>query len=73
MRHYNFWIILVAIGLSSCLNAQQPDNKKPMYGEVPKSERHKKIDAEFISAPKSVKYAVISFSFKNTAKCNGLL
>ena len=49
MRHYNFWIILVVIGLSSCLNAQQPDNKKPMYGEVPKSERYKKMDAEFIA------------------------
>ena len=49
MKNYSFGIILIAIGISSCLNAQQPDNKKPMYGEVPKSERYKEIDAEFIA------------------------
>jgi hypothetical protein len=47
MKNYSFWIILIAIGLSSCLNAQQPDNKKPMYGEVPKNEKFKKADEEF--------------------------
>ena len=46
MKNYNFVIILIAIGISSCLNAQQPDNKKPMYGEVSKSECYKEIDAE---------------------------
>jgi len=49
MKHYNFWIILIAIGLSSCLNAQQPDNKRPMYGEVLKSGEYQKADAEFIA------------------------
>ena len=47
MRHHSFWIILIAAGLSSCLNAQQPDNKKPMYGEVPKNKHYKKIDEDF--------------------------
>ena len=39
-------LFLIIIAFLSCLNAQ-PDNKKPMYGEVPKNEHYKEIDEEF--------------------------
>ena len=47
MKQHQILIFLIVIGLSSCSTAQQPDNTKPMYGEVPKSEQHKKIDDDF--------------------------
>jgi len=41
--------ILICISLLSC-HAQElkPDNKKPMYGEVAKSDEYKQIDKDFI-------------------------
>lgn len=48
MKHYKLLILSVAIGLSSCeTKGQQPDNTKPMYGEVPKNDEYKKIDEDF--------------------------
>jgi tetratricopeptide (TPR) repeat protein len=48
MKHYKILILTIAIGLSSCgTKGQQPDNKKPMYGEVQKSDEYKKIDEDF--------------------------
>ena len=33
--------------LLSCSSTQKPDNTKPMYGEVPKSEQYKQVDEDF--------------------------
>lgn len=50
MRLFQTLFFLITIILSSCKNethGQQPDNTKPMYGEVAKSEEYKKVDDEF--------------------------
>lgn len=50
MRRFQALFLLVTIILSNCENetkGQQPDNTKPMYGEVAKSEEYKKVDEEF--------------------------
>jgi tetratricopeptide (TPR) repeat protein len=48
MKYYKTIILIFAIALSSCESkGQQPDNTKPMYGEVAKSEEYKKIDEDF--------------------------
>jgi tetratricopeptide (TPR) repeat protein len=48
MKHYKILILTIAIGLSSCgTKGQQPDNTKPMYGEIQKSDEYKKIDEDF--------------------------
>lgn len=40
--------LLFVLGLSSCgSRAQQVDNTKPMYGEVPKSNEYKEVDEDF--------------------------
>lgn len=42
--------LIISLGLLACnANAQQPDNTKPMYGNVVKNEEHKKIDEDFIN------------------------
>jgi tetratricopeptide (TPR) repeat protein len=42
-------ILFLILGFTSCdSKAQQPDNTKPMYGEVPKSSEHISIDNDFI-------------------------
>jgi tetratricopeptide (TPR) repeat protein len=48
MKHYKILILSIAMVLSSCgTKGQQPDNTKPMYGEVPKGDEYKKIDEDF--------------------------
>ena len=43
--------LLLGILTFSCnSNSQDPDNKKPMYGEVTKSNKYKKADDDFIKA-----------------------
>jgi len=49
MRNYKILLLSITIGLYSCtVKGQQPDNTKPMYGEVSKNEQYEKIDNEFI-------------------------
>ncbi len=51
MNRYKILILLIAFGFLSCnVNARQPDNKKPMYGEVPKNDAYKKMDEKFIES-----------------------
>jgi tetratricopeptide (TPR) repeat protein len=48
MKQYKILILTIAIGLLSCgTKGQQPDNTKPMYGEIQKSDVYKKIDEDF--------------------------
>lgn len=49
---YIILLTLIIIGLSSCsigTRGQQPDNLKPMYGEVTKNEEYQKSDQRFIN------------------------
>ena len=47
MKH-SFLILTIALGLSSRgTNGQQPDNTKPLYGEVTKNDEYKKVDDDF--------------------------
>ena len=50
MRLLPMLLLIVAISGTVDLQAQQPDNKKPMYGEVPKTDEYKKFDEEFITS-----------------------
>lgn len=48
MKYYKTLIFTFLIVLTSFITqGQQPDNTKPMYGEVSKSEKHNKIDENF--------------------------
>lgn len=49
MKYFRLVIITVFISFSACVgNAQQPDNTRPMYGDVQKSEAFQKTDERFI-------------------------
>jgi len=48
MKPLKFFILSILIGLMSCqVQAQRPDNTRPMYGEVEKSDEYKKLDEDF--------------------------
>lgn len=48
MKYTYIFIILISLGLLSCLaQGQKPDNTKPMYGEVEKNAEYQKADNEF--------------------------
>lgn len=49
MKNYKILFLFILFGYSSCKTfGQQPDNTKPMYGEITKSAEHKKIDEVFV-------------------------
>lgn len=50
MKYFKILTLLTVIGFTSCgTNAQEPDNTKPMYGEVLKNDEYKKVDEKFIA------------------------
>jgi tetratricopeptide (TPR) repeat protein len=50
MKFNKIQMLIVFFGLVSFMSiGQQPDNTKPMYGEVPKSAEYKKLDEDFLN------------------------
>lgn len=48
MKYLKILVLIFAMTFSSCESkGQKPDNTKPMYGEVAKSEAYRKIDTDF--------------------------
>ena len=48
MKFHIIYFIFILLAFSCKTNGQKVDNKKPMYGEVTKSDQHKVLDDKFI-------------------------